>query len=285
MTNKLFSTTPCKDELVSQPHANVECKRQKRLGGRGEGSLDSALGPKQINKGHSPAISVARDHTALAIPSPPKPLLGDTWFVCHGLEMFHSTHVRKLSTPVQPPTTCNYQQNVTVEVGLIRRQEGCRLLERKLPSHPRRRRRVRRESSIRPSVRPRRPRPSGPRTRPSLLRCFLPREFLFIIVVIVIEGEKQRDASSLPLLPLRSLGCLLCQRACKWDRRRADGPAEAEDVAANDDVPVSPVHGLGRMGTDKYLLSSTHFREILLLCMNHSGINPPLDICNFVLKP
>ena len=65
-----------------------------------------------------------------------------------------------------PPTTCNTRQNVTVEVGLVRRQrEGCRLLERKLSSH---RRRVRR-GVIHPSVRPR---PSGPRTRPSLLRSF-----------------------------------------------------------------------------------------------------------------
>ena len=32
MTNKFFPTTPCTDELVSQPHANVECKWRKRRG-------------------------------------------------------------------------------------------------------------------------------------------------------------------------------------------------------------------------------------------------------------
>ena len=130
---------------MSQPHANVECKWRKRVGGRGEGSLDSAPSTKQINKarGHSPA------RVSLAIPSPPKPLLGDTRFGRHGLEMFHSTHVRKLSTPVQPP---NHVQHPTKCHRLVRRrqQEGCRL-ERKLPSH--RRSRVRR-GVIHPPVRP-----------------------------------------------------------------------------------------------------------------------------------
>ena len=65
-----------------------------------------------------------------------------------------------------PPTTCNTRQNVTAEVGLIRRQQGgCRLLERKLSSH---RRRVRR-GVIHPSVRPP---PSRPRTRTSLPPSF-----------------------------------------------------------------------------------------------------------------
>ena len=92
------------------------------------------------------------------------------------------------------------------------------------PSPPRRR--VRRESSIPPSasVRYRRGREHG---LPSFAPSLPPREFLFIIVVIVIEGRSKetpahchcyRSARS-----TRSLGCLLCQRACKWDRRRTDG--------------------------------------------------------------
>ena len=113
--------------------------------------------------------------------------------------------------------------------------------------------------------------PAGPRTRPSLLRSFLPREFLFIIVVIVIEGRsKETPAHCHCYRSARSAVCFVKERVngIGDGRGRTDRRREAEDVAANDDVPVSPARswvGWEGWGTDKYLLPSSHFREILLL--------------------
>ena len=150
---------------MPQPHANVECKWRKRVGGRGEGSLDSALGTKQINKGPFSRQCRAGSHRTRPFfprPNPYSATLGLSVMAWKCFIRLTSVNYRHQSAP----TTCNNQQNVTVEVGLIRRPAGGRLSAgekiAESPSPPP----LSAKGVIHPSVRPL---PSGPRTRPSFL--------------------------------------------------------------------------------------------------------------------
>ena len=104
MTNKFFSTTSsCKDEdsLSSHSHSRMRmlnANGRRKGGGGGGGWLDCAVGSKQINKGPFFA-TVARDHRADIFFSAQTPQRDLVW---RGLDMFHSIHVRKLSS-IQDP--------------------------------------------------------------------------------------------------------------------------------------------------------------------------------------